>query len=444
MEPLFRPYDPDKRYLLPPSLRDWLPAGHLAYFISDTVDEMDLSAFLDRYRQSSPGNVAYHPALLCKLLLYGYATGVYSSRKLAAACETDIAFRLLAAGDAPSHRTLARFRKEHLEAFGGLVLQVVRIAQDAGLVKLHTLAIDGSKVRANASRHKAMTYKRMKREDKRLKKEIDEILRRADGIDAAEDVEFGEEFRGDELPEELRRRQDRHRVIRAAIKRLEERKKEKDAEKLEAEERRKAEGRPKARPKRKYPLGKSKPKDQENFTDPDSRIMNTKKDGIQQRYNAQIAVENGSQIIVAAGVEQNAADSGSLLPMLDEAFRIAGAYPTNVLADAGYKSESNYKGLEERQVTGYVALGREGKKPAKSPAAGLKATERMKQRMATKTGKKRYRRRKHIAEAPFGWIKGANNFRRFSLRGRKNVIGEWLLVCAAMNLRRMGTNWAWS
>lgn len=444
MEPLFRPYEPDQQYLLPPSLRDWLPDGHLAYFISDTVDELDLGEFLARYRRAGSGNVAYHPALLCKLLLYGYATGVFSSRKIARACVTDIAFRILAAGDAPSHRTLSRFRKEHLQTFGGLFVQVVGIAQDAGLVELGTLAIDGSKVRANASKHKAMSYERMKQEDKRLKKEIGAILRRAEGIDAAEDEEFGEDFRGDEMPEELKNRKDRRRAIRAAIKRLEERKKQEDAEKLEAEEQRKAEGKPKRGPKRKHPLGKPKPSDQENFTDPDSRIMNTKKDGFQQCYNGQIAVDGDSQIIVATGVEQSAADSGSLLPMIDGAHRATGARPRCALADAGYKSEGNFRGLEERGITGYVSLGREGKQPAKEPSADLEATHRMRRRMATKTGRKRYRTRKHIAEAPFGWIKGVLGFRRFSLRGLESVRGEWNLVCAAMNLRRMGTTWAWS
>jgi transposase len=444
MEPLFRPYAPDQQYLLPPSLRDWLPEDHLAYFISDTVDALDLGAFLRRYRRDGSGNVAYHPALMCKVLLYGYSVGIFSSRKIAQACETDIAFRVLAAGDAPSHRTLARFRKEHLQAFEGLFIQVVGIAQDAGLVALGTLAVDGSKVRANASKHKAMSYERMKQEDKRLKKEIEGLVRRAEDIDAAEDEEFGEDFRGDEMPEELKRRKDRRRVIREAIKRLEARKKNEDAEKIAAERARKAAGKGKRGPKRKHPLGKPRPSDQENFTDPDSRIMDTKKDGFQQCYNGQIAVDAKAQIIVAAQVEQCAADSGSLIPVLDQARRNTGRHPDAVLADAGYKSEGNFRGLEERGVTGYIPLGREGKKAARDPSPGLVATHRMKRRMATKRGKQRYRKRKHIAEPPFGWIKGVLGFRRFSLRGLESVRGEWNLVCAAMNLRRMGTNWAWT
>lgn len=444
MDPFFRPYTPDQQFLLPPSLRDWLAEDHLAYFISDTVDALDLGLFLKRYRSERSGNVAYHPALMCKLLLYGYATGVFSSRKIARACETDIAFRVLAAGDAPSHRTLARFRKEHLAAFEDLFIQVVGIAQDAGLVGLGTLAVDGSKVRANASKHKAMSYERMKKEDKRLKKEIEALVRRAEDIDAAEDAEFGEDFRGDEMPEELKRRKDRRRVIQAAVKRLEKRKKQEDAEKIEAEKRREAAGKRKRGPKRKHPLGKPKPTDQENFTDPDSRIMNTKKDGFQQCYNAQIAVDAEEQIIVAAQVEQSAADTGSLLPMLDQAERNTGGGPRVVLADAGYKSEGNFEGLEARDITGYIPLGRERREPARESDEELLATRRMKRRMATKRGKQRYRKRKHIAEPPFGWIKGALGFRSFHLRGLQSVRGEWNLVCLAVNLKRMGTNWAWT
>ena len=444
MEPLFRPYAPDQQYLLPPSLRDWLPEDHLAYFISDTVDALDLRPLLGRYRSDGSGNVAYHPALMCKLLLYGYATGVFSSRKIAKACETDIAFRVLAASDAPSHRTVARFRKEHLAAFEDLFIQVVGIAQDAGLVTLGTLAVDGSKVRANASKHKAMSYERMKREDKRLKKEIGALVRRAEDVDAAEDEEFGEDFRGDEMPEELKRREDRRRAIRAAIKRLEERKKKEDEEKLAAEKERKAAGKTKRGPKRKHPLGKPKPSDQENFTDPDSRIMDTKKDGFQQCYNAQIGVDAKEQIIVAAQVGQSPADNRMLVPMINDAKRNTGMDPGAVLADAGYRSEGNFQALEERGICGYISLGRAGKAPAREPRKHFMATHRMKRRMATKRGKLRYRKRKHIAEPPFGWIKDVLGFRRFHLRGLQAVRGEWNLMCLALNLKRMGTNWAWT
>ncbi len=442
MQPFFRPYEPDQQFLLPPSLRDWLPDGHLAYFISDTVDQFDLTEIVISYRAEGKGNVAYHPALMCKLLLYGYASGVFSSRKIAQACETDIAFRVLAAGDAPSHRTLARFRKLHLSAFEALFIQVVGIAQDAGLVTLGTLAIDGSKVRANASKHKAMSYERMKKDEQRLKKEIRELTLRAEGVDAAEDEEFGADVRGDEVPDELKRRKDRLRVIRAAKKRLEARKKAEDAEKLAAEERRKAAGKAKRGPKRKHPLGKPEPKDQENFTDPDSRIMKGG-DGFQQSYNAQIAVDAKDQIIVAADVGQNAADTESLVPMIDAAEEITGLEAREVLADAGYRSEDNFRELEDRGQEAFIPLGREGSKATRVMDDGLVATLRMKRRMGTKRGRARYRRRKHIAEPPFGWIKSVLGFRRFHLRGIDAVRGEWNLICLAMNLRRMGTRLAW-
>jgi len=310
-------------------------------------------------------------------------------------------------------------------------------------VTMGTLAIDGSKVRANASKHKAMSYERMKQEDKRLKKEIEALLKRAEDIDAAEDEEFGEDFRGDEMPEELRRREDRRRVIREAVKRLEKRKKEEAAEKIAAEEKRKAQGKPRRGPKRKHPLGKPKPKDQENFTDPDSRIMKGN-DGFQQSYNVQIAVDGKERIIVAADVDQNAADNGSLVPMIDAAGSSTGLEPREVLADAGYRSEENLKALESRDIRGFIAMGREDSKVVQAPEETLEATWRMKRRMATKRGRARYRRRKHIAEPPFGWIKSVLGFRRFHLRGIDAVRGEWDLACLAVNLRRMGTNWAWT
>lgn len=446
MDPYFRPYAPDQQFLLPPSLRDWLPDGHLAYFVSDTVDQLDLSEITSRYRSHGQGNVAYHPALVLKLLIYGYATGLFSSRRIAQACETDIAFRLLAAGDPPSHRTLARFRKEHLDAFESLFVQVVQIAQASGLVKLGTLAIDGSKVRANASKHKAMSYERMKKEEEKLRREIAALTARAQGQDEAEDEEFGPDFRGDEIPEELERRQTRLAAIQAAKKRLEERKREAEADKIEAERRaeakRKREGKSKRGPKRKRPLGQPEPKDQENFTDPDSRIMKTKQ-GFEQCYNPQIAVDGEGRIIVAADVTQCAADTGALLPVLDAARENTQEDPGTVLADSGYKSEENFLGIEERGLTACIPLGRESKAGQGKIDDELAATRRMDRRMRGERARRKYRTRKHIAEPPFGWIKNVLGFRQFSVRGREAVRGEWNLVCLAMNLRRMGTRLAW-
>ena len=217
----FRPYEPDQQLLLPPSLRDWLPPDHLAWFISETVDQLDLSEILEGYRNGGQGNLPYHPSMMLKILIYAYATGVFSSRRIARQIEENIAFRVLAAGNAPDHRTICRFREQHLAAFERLFVQVVQIARDAGLVRMGTLAIDGSKIRANASKHKAMSYEWMQQEEKRLRREIGALTGRAAKRDAAEDVQFGPDFRGDQLPEELQRREDRLAKIREAKRRLE-------------------------------------------------------------------------------------------------------------------------------------------------------------------------------------------------------------------------------
>ena len=442
MSGLYQPYEPDQPHLFPPSPRDWLPDDHLAYFISDTIDELDISAIEVAYRRAGAGTLAYHPRMMLKLLVYSYCTGIFSSRAIARGVEENVALRVLAAGHSPSHRTLCRFRTDHIAAFEDLFMQVVRIAQEAKLVKMGTLAIDGSKLKANASKHKAMSYGRMKEEDAKLAKEIAAITKAAAEKDAQEDLDLGPDFRGDELPDELSRRESRRAAIQAARERLEARTREADAEAMAKEEKRKAEGKAKRGPKHKTPPGTPADTAQENFTDPDSRIMKTK-DGYQQSYNAQTAVDKECQIIVAATVSNTAPDSRQLLPVLDTAASNTGVMPSQVLADAGYKSEENFEGLEARKVKGFIALGRKdtaaGEDDQKRPA-----TMRMRRTMKTKRGRKEYRARKHIAEAPFGWIKRGLGFRSFSLRGIEKVAGEWLLVCAAANLRRMATMIQWT
>jgi len=446
MSALYRPYHPDQQLLLPPALRDWLPDGHLVHFVADTVDRLDLTALEATYRTSGKGNLPYHPRLMLKLLIYGYASGVFSSRKIAQACETDVAFRLLAADDPPGHRTLARFRKNHTAAFEALFVQVVEIAQASGLVSMGVLAIDGSKVRANASKHKAMSYERLQAEQQRLQREIAALTARAAQRDADEDVEFGPDFRGDELPAELARREERQATIDAAIARLEARKKQEAAPQIAAEKQaddeRKKSGKPKRGPKRKHPLGNPKPKDQENFTDPDSRIMRTK-DGYQQCYNAQIAVDGQAQILVAVDVTNCAADVGSLMPMVEAAAATTSTAPGVVLADAGYKSEANFRELEARALTAYVPLGREHRKRPKPIAAEMVATRRMERRMKGPRAKGQYRKRKYLAEAPFGWMKNVLGFRQFLLRTLAGARGEFSLVGLATNLRRMHQQIAW-
>jgi transposase len=442
MSTSFRPYHPDQSLLLPPSPRDWLSEDHLAFFVSDTVDSLDLSGFYERYEGDGRRNQPFDPRMMVKLLVYGYATGVFSSRKIALKLHEDVAFRVLAAGNAPAHRTIAEFRQRHLGEFASLFVQVVRMARELGLIKLGTIAIDGSKVKANASKRKAMSYGRMVQEEKRLKREIRAILRRAKKTDDHEDALFGPDFRGDELPEELTRRESRLEQIRAAKQRLEARQEEEDRAK--GRNKKDDDDKPgKPGPKFKRQFGKPPDKAQENFTDPDSRIMKDSK-GFEQSYNSQVAVDAEAQLIVAVGVTQQAADNGELQPMIEQVESNTGDRPERVLADAGYRSEENFLALEDQGIEGYVALGRKGGKEASEFREDHVATRRMARKLKSQRGKARYRQRKWIAEPVFGWIKSCLGFRSFSLRGHEKVSAEWNLVSLAVNLRRMSERVAWT
>lgn len=438
----FRRYDPDQTLLLPPSLRDWLPDDHLALFLSDAVEVMDLSAFDARYGAEGPGNQAFDPRMMVKVLLYAYATGAFSSRKIAAKLQEDVAFRVLAADNFPAHRTIADFRKRHLPEFRDLFVQVVQMAREAGLVSLGQVAVDGSKVRANASKRKAMTYGRMKQEQERIRKEIRQLTARARQADADEDKRYGKDRRGDELPEALATREKRLETIQAAMKRLEARQLEADREKgREPDDHEPKPGKGGKPYKRR--MGEPEEKAQDNFTDPDSRIMKTSTEGYQQCYNTQIAVDGEDRIIIATELTQSASDQRQLEPVLDAVEENLGEAPEATLADAGYASERNLEMLEKRRIDGYIAVGREktigeGKRPSPDTALG-----RMTRKIRSHRGRKRYRARKHIAEPPFGWIKSAMGFRRFSLRGIDNVTCEWDLVCLAANLKRLNGKLAW-
>jgi len=434
----YRTYQPEQSYLLPPSPSDWLPEGHLAYFISEVVDEMDLSGLCDALDEGDArGNEPFHPAMMLKVLIYGYATGTFSSRRLAKKIEEDVAFRVLAAGNFPQHRTICDFRRDHLEQFIALFKQVVQIAKNSGLIKLGRVAIDGTKIKANASRHKAMSYDRMKQEEKRLESEIAELLKQAEREDRKEDQEYGSENRGDELPEELRRRESRLKKIREAKKRLEERQAEQDRSKGRYEG---DGGRPNDKKGQPYTreFGQPDEKAQDNFTDPESRIMKSG-NGFEQSYNAQACVDETHQMIVAVGVTNCAADSTQLVPMIEATEATLGETPRQVLADAGYRSEANFIEIETKNIDGVISLGREGKPDAASIATSKQATQRMKEKLASPEGSAAYRRRKVIVEPPFGWIKQGLGFRQFSLRGLFKVNAEWHLVCLAMNLRRMAS-----
>jgi transposase len=438
----FRPYEPDQGLLLPPSLRDWLPEDHLAFFISDAIDALDLSAFEARYGDEGPGNQAFDPRMMVKVLVYAYATGTFSSRKIAAKLHEDVAYRVLGADNFPAHRTISDFRQRHLPEFQELFVQVVQTAQEVGLVKLGTVAMDGSRVRANASKHKAMSYGRMKQEEKRLRGEIRELTARAQKTDAREDKRYGRDRRGDELPAELTRREKRLATIRAARKRLEARQKEEDGRNGREpgdQDRKGKRGKPF---KRRF--GEPEEKAQENFTDPESRIMKCGSSGYEQCYNVQIAVDEAERIIVATDVTQSASDVQQLVPLLDQVEATTEKRPDKALADAGYRSEDNLQVLEDRGIEGFVALGRERDGTQKEPDPTLEATGRMARKMKTKRAKSHYRKRKYLGEPPFAWIKSVMGFRRFSVRGLGKVSHEWSLACLAANLRRMHGKLVWA
>jgi transposase len=355
MSTRFRPYSPDQMLLLPQDIREWLPDNHLAHHISDLVDGMDLSVFYAPYAGDGRRNMPYDPSMMVKVLIYAYASGVFCSRAIARRLHEDVAFRLLAAGNFPSHRTVCEFRRRHLSDFKNLFVQVLRVAGEMGVVKFGKISIDGTKVRANASKRKAMSYGGLKKEQERLKKEIAARVNQSLETDGREDERYGESNAGDELPDELSRRERRLAAIEQAKQRLEARQRELDDAKgrKPGQDRNPQGGRPY---KRAY--GEPEDKAQRNFTDPQSSIMKTSTEGFQQCYNAQLAVEGQSQLIVATQVTANGSDQGQMLPVLEQAKTNVGENPETVLADAGYANERDLQALESAGVDGYVALGR--------------------------------------------------------------------------------------
>ena len=438
----FRRYEPDQTLLLPPSLRDWLQEEHLAFFLSDTIDALDLSAFEDRYGDAGPGNQAFDPRMMLKVLVYAYATGTFSSRKIALKLHEDVAYRVLGSDNFPAHRTISDFRKRHLPEFNDLFVQVVQTAQELGLIKLGTVAVDGSKVKANASKHKSMSYKRMKEEEKQLRKEIRELLAKANQADEQEDKRYGKDRRGDELPAEVARREGRLQTIKEARQRLEARQREADLEAGREPGDQDRTGKPGKPFKRAF--GVPAEKAQENFTDPDSRIMKHGSSGFEQSYNPQIAVDEAEQIIVATTVSQSATDVNELEAILEQIKETTGEYPDKALADAGYRSEANLQMLEDKGIEGFIPMGREKKGEKKAPNPKNEATCRMAKKMKTQRAEKHYRKRKYLGEPPFAWIKSVMGFDQLSLRGTANVTSEWNLACLATNLKRMHRKMAWT
>ena len=431
----YLPYDPQQQMLLPHALQDWLPEGHLAYYISDTVDTLDLSAFHARYAGGGPRNQPFHPAMMLKVLIYGYATGVFSSRKLARKLHEDVAFRVLAAGNYPAHRTICDFRAFHLKELSELFVQVVKLARECGLVKLGTIAVDGTKIKANASRHKAMSYERMKKAELELKAQIDALLAKAKAADQAEKNE--PEL---DIPAEIERRSERLAAIEAAKARLEERQRQADIERGRSDDEDgqgggTGEGKKKSRYK--YKFGEPKPKAQDNFTDPESRIMKRAGGGFDYCYNAQAAVDDTAHIIVAAELTNSGADSRQLPAVLAAVKANTGDDPHQVVADAGYRSEAVFEALSGHPADIIGALGREGKQEIGIDPAKRPLTAAMAERFKSPATQDAYRRRKWLSEPPNGWIKQVLGFRQFSMRGIAKAQAEWKLVCAALNLKRM-------
>ncbi len=424
MAKTYRPYVPEQDLLLPPSLRDWLPEDHLAFFVSDLVDHLDLSAITAVYEDEERGYPPYHPVMLTKVLVYAYCVGVFSSRKIQRRLVEDIAFRVLAAGNAPDFRTIADFRKTHLPALRGFFEQVLRLARDLGTLRVGRVAIDGSKVKANASKHKAMSYDRMRDKQQQLRDEVTQLLAQAEAADAAEDAEYGADRRGDELPAELQRRESRLQRIREATRVL----------KARAKEEAVAAGEP-------PDSAKPKPKAQYNFTDPESRIMKGP-DGFVQAYNAQIAVDE-QQLIVGQSVTQATNDTQQLTPMITTIAEQSGLTPTQVLADAGYCSDANLTAIADTTIDAYVSTRKQkhGERPGPCPRGPLPKTativDRMSRKLHTKAGAAVYAARKGIVEPVFGQIKQARGFRQFLLRGFEKVQGEWSLVCTTHNILKL-------
>jgi len=458
----FFPDTVNQTLLFPPSLHDWLPAGHLARFLVDVVSALDLSSIYKSYEEKDGrGQAAYAPEMMIRLLLYGYATGVYSSRKIQRRTYEEVAFRYLSGDQHPDHATIAEFRKRHLDALSGLFTQALLLCAEAGLVKLGHVAIDGTKIKANASKHKAMSYKRMNESEARLKQEIDALLAGAEKIDAEEDAQLGKDRQGDELPDELQRRESRLKKIqeakaaleKAAREQAEQERSETEQKLAEREEEEQRTGRKKRGRKPKLPdPEQARPDDtaQRNFVDPESRIMpdGGNKGSFVQGYNAQIAVDSESQVIVAAEVTQETNDKKQLLPMIAQIVTNLDQKPEKISADTGYFSEANVTDESVKDVDLYVATDRDkhGSSEAAScepPPLGASPEQTMRSKLRTESGRAVYKMRKAIVEPVFGQIKELRGFRRFSLRGKQNVRREWRLVCAVSNLLKLfRSGWA--
>jgi len=443
----FRAFDRQTGFLLPPSVDEWLPEKHLARFVSEVIDGLDLRAMVGAYRGS--GSASYHPKMLLGVLVYGYATGVFSSRKLERATYDSVAFRFLAANDHPDHDTIATFRRRFLEEIEALFVQVLLLAREMGVLKMGTIGLDGTKIHANASRHNALSYEHAGKIEAQLKAEVAELMAKAEAADAADIPD------GLSIPDELARREDRLRKLAEARAKIEARAKERHAREQAEHEAKLAARAAKTAATGKKPGGKPPqppsegplPGDQINLTDEESRIMPVAGGGFDQCYNAQAAVAAGSMLVVAVDVVQAPNDKQQIEPMLDK----IGALPEalgeaeTLVADTGYFSAANVEACDKAGIDPLIAMGRQPHHPPlaerfeEAPSAPENPTpvEAMAHRLKTPEGRKLYALRKQTPEPVFGIIKSALGFRQFSLRGLEKVRGEWSLVTMAWNLKRM-------
>lgn len=443
MSKYFRAWKIDEVQLLPASVTDYVSPDHLSRLIVSLVREaLDLSAIEGSYR-SVVGQPPFDPRMMTALLLNAYASGVYGSRRIARASRERADFMMIVAGDAPDFRTISEFRRRHLEALSGLFVQVLRLAEKAGLVKLGHVSLDGTKIKANASRHKAMSYGYMKKREAELKAEVDRWLAAAEAADREEDRLYGEK-RGDELPGWVADKQKRLAKIRQAKAELEAEAKaaaEAEMQARAAAEQQQTQGRRKTGTPA---AAKTEPDDkaQRNFTDPESRILKTR-DGFIQGYNGQAAVDGAHQIIVAQTLTDSSSDQGQLVPLLDGIRANLRRNPDEVSADAGYCSAANLRTIKRRRIEGYVATGRQkhGTRSAtteKTAKPGSRVA-RMSAKLRRAGHRSRYRLRKQIVEPVFGQIKQARGFRQFLLRGISKVKAEWALICTAHNITKLAT-----
>jgi transposase len=438
----FRDYQPNQIMLFPPCINDWLPADHPVHFISETVEQLDLSAIYNDYEELR-GKPPYDPLMMVKVLVYAITKRIRSSRKIERALYEDVGMRVLSGNQQPDHWTISEFRRRHHIALGEIFVQTVRLADKAGLVKLNHVATDGTKIKANASKHSAMSYGYMEKEEKRLRKEAEQILKDMEKTDRAEDKKYGNR-RGDELPEELATKEKRQAAIKKAKAELEERAREK-AEKEQDKRRKEAKKKGKEyRPRKDISEVKPDAKDQYNFTDPESRIMLSSDKAFIQGYNAQATVDAETHIIVAADLSNQAADSPHFQDIHHQVEQNTGRRPKESSADAGYYSEDNVGFLKEKGIEAFIPpekIKHSEWRTLKAPRGRIpqNATQEylMRRKLRTKRGRQRYKLRQTSVEPVFGFIKEEHGLRQFLLRGQDKVRSLWLLDCAVHNILKM-------